>query len=327
MSNSKNLVKIWELYQQKVLTESAPGKKSAKMTTKKGPGPVDLNSPKVKDVQNKDTTGAENAEGYSKDIVDKRNKEHSNNNVLNINNLSFSENFDKNMEKTSKAQINNNMKSIFDKLFEDVMSGEDAEDLKALGVNTEAPEGEDTGMEDMGGESEEMTHEEIIEMLEKALAALKKHAETTAGEHDMEDMGDETDEAEMSYEDSEETDEEDAEEDCDDEEDSEEEDDDDGMKKEATGAIYSVDNPVDGNGKLVPDSAGLSLTKHSNIIQGGKTNKLKSKGQGKAQFNVNNPVDGDGKEVPDSAGLAMTKMNAIEPKSKIKGKNQEFFGV
>jgi len=323
MSTSKNLVDIWELYNSQVLNEKAPAKQATKMTTKKGPGPVDLNSPKAKDIQNKDTSGPAAADGYGDVAVDVRNPKHKKDNAYNITNLSFGENFDQNMEKTSKDKINNNMKSIFNKLYEEVMGNEDAADLAALGVDSEGQ-----GHEGAEGEDADLTHAEIIEMLEKALAALKKHAEgESEGESEMSGETEGEAEGEAASEDNEEdADEEDNEESDDaDEEDSEEEDDDMKVKKESSGAIYSVDNPVDGDGKLVSDESGKKLTKHNMIKVGDKTAKLANKG--KAQYNVNNPVDGDGKEVPDSAGLAMTKHNAIEPKSKIKGRNQEFFGV
>jgi len=318
MSTSKNLVDIWELYNSKVLNEKAPAKQAAKMTTKKGPGPVDLNSPKAKDIQNKDTTGPAEADGFGNEPVDVRNPKHKKINAYNISNLSFGENFDQNIEKTSKDKINNNMKSIFDKLFEEVMGNEDAADLQALGVDTEGQ-----GHEDMeGGEGEEMTHAEIIESLEKVLAALKKHAEGDEAGAQSE-MGDETsdEDGEMMKSEEDEENSDDA-----DEEDSEEEDDM-KVKKESSGIQYKIKNGMDFDGKEVPESDGLGLTKHNNIELKGKTKTLSSKGKGPGEGKIKAAMDFDGKEVPESDGMGMTKHNNIEVKSKIKGKNQEFFGV
>jgi len=326
MSTSKNLVDIWELYNSKVLNEKAPAKQAAKMTTKKGPGPVDLNSPKAKDIQNKDTTGPAEADGFGNEPVDVRNPKHKKINAYNISNLSFGENFDQNIEKTSKDKINNNMKSIFDKLFEEVMGNEDAADLQALGVDTEGQ-----GHEDMeGGEGEEMTHAEIIESLEKVLAALKKHAEgdEAGAQSEMGDEGSTESEGEASDEDEENSDDADEEdnEEADDEEDSEEEDDM-KVKKESSGIQYKIKNGMDFDGKEVPESDGLGLTKHNNIELKAKTKTLSSKGKGPGEGKIKAAMDFDGKEVPESDGMGMTKHNNIEVKSKIKGKNQEFFGV
>ena len=77
--------------------------------------------------------------------------------------------------------------------------------------------------------------------------------------------------------------------------------------------------------KEVPDSAGASLQKHSSIKVGDKTSKLAK--SGKADGKVGSVVDGQGKDLADSAGLGLTKHSANKPHSKIKGGNQEFFGV
>lgn len=310
MSNSKTLVEIWETYSKQVLNEKAPGKKADKMAKKPGPGAVNLNDKKATEMQNKDTTGPAAAEGVNHDIIDAK-KKGQKENAYNINNLSFSENFDKSIEKTSKDEINNYMKSVFDKLFEEVMSGDDAADMQALGIDA----GGDAGAEGAGGDVTVTLTSDQVEALKAILAQIEgeggdTEAEGAEGDMGGEDMGGEED-AEEKHEKEEDAEEkeEDAEEKHEKEEDAEEKDD---AMKEATEM------------KEVPDSAGKSLQNKNNKV-GDKTAKLAK--SGKADGKVTATVDGDGKDVPDSAGLGLTKHGANKPHSKIKGGNQEFFGV
>lgn len=293
MSNAKNLVEIWDLYSKTVLNEKAPAQKAAKFGKKEGPGAVDRNDiKKAQQIANKDTSGPGAADGLNTDIIDVKNPKHKDDPRLA--GLTFGENFDKNIEKTSNAKINNYMKSIFDKLFEEVMDGNDQQDLAALGV------GDDAGMEgpadDKGGEEMTVTlTADQVECLRAILAQVDgSHVGEDEGSDDMgaDDMG-----GEASEEDAEEVDAK--------EEDAEEEDKDEPMKEAVTGI---VDNPVDGSGKTLPDSAGAGLMKHGSI----KVNaKLKPKG-GQGKGDVKNAVDGSGKTLPDSAGAAMMKMGSIK---------------
>ena len=107
MTRVNTLTEIWDTYNSGVLNEAAPAAKAAKMTTKPGPGPKNLDS-KVKK--------------YS------------------------DEQYDKKVGKKVKESINNYMKSTFDKLFENVMSDEEHGELEALGV-TETETDEASGDE------------------------------------------------------------------------------------------------------------------------------------------------------------------------------------
>ena len=287
MSTSKNLVDIWDIYSKTVLNEKAPAQKAAKFGKKVGPGAVDRNDiKKSQQMANKDTSGPGAADGVNTDIVDVKNPKHKNNPILA--GLTFGENFDKNIEKTSNAKINNYMKSIFDKLFEEVMDGNDAADLDALGVGADAE-----GMEDAGDEATDSGHTvtltaDQVECLKAILAQIEgSDTEAEAGGDESFEIGD-TEGADTT------------------EEDAEEEDDrDDKMKmKEATEM------------KEVPDSAGASLQKPGSI----KVNvKLKPKG-GHGDGKVTSDVDGKGKDLPDSAGAGMMKHNNMVVKSTKTGK-------
>ena len=299
MSTSKNLVDIWDIYSKTVLNEKAPAQKAAKFGKKEGPGAVDRNDiKKSQQIANKDTSGPGAADGINTNIIDIKNPKHKNNPILA--GLSFGENFDKNIEKTSNAKINNYMKSIFDKLFEEVMDGNDAADLDALGVGADT---EAEGMEEMDTEGHTVTlTADQVECLKAILAQIEgSDTETEAGGDEGFEIGD-TEEDGEGYSDHNA------------EEDAEEEDDDDGHMKEATEM------------KEVPDSAGASLMKPGSMKVGDKTSKLAK--SGKANGTVNSVVDGKGKDLADSAGQGLTKHGADKPNSKInKGKNQEFFGV
>jgi hypothetical protein len=300
MSNAKNLVEIWDLYSKTVLNEKAPAQKAAKFGKKEGPGAVDRNDiKKAQQIANKDTSGPGAADGVNIDILDIKNPKHKNDPRLA--GMTFGENFDKNIEKTSNAKINNYMKSIFDKLFEEVMDGNDQQDLAALGVGNDA--GKEGPADDIGGE--EMTVTLTADQVKCLRAILAQIDGDDMGSEDeglddmgADDMGGEETDLEAPEEDAEEK---------------HEDEDDEYNMKEATEM------------KEVPDSAGASLQKHSSIKVGDKTSKLAK--SGKADGKVKSDVDGKGKDLADSAGQGLTKHSSNQPHSKIKGKNQEFFGV
>ena len=291
MSNAKNLVEIWDLYSKTVLNEKAPAQKAAKFGKKAGPGAVDRGDiKKTQQIANKDTSGPGAADGVNADILDVKNPKHKDDPRLA--GMTFGENFDKNIEKTSNAKINNYMKSIFDKLFEEVMDGNDQQDLAALGV------GDDAGMEgpadDMGGE--EMTVTLTADQVEclRAILAQIDGGDDLGEDEGLDDMGADDD---MGGEETDlEAPEEDAEE--------KHEGDDDEVHGEATEM------------KEVPDSAGASLQKPGSI----KVNaKLKPKG-GKGDGKVTSEVDGKGKDLADSAGAGMMSKGNIAVKSTKTGK-------
>lgn len=302
MSRSKNLLEIWDLYSKQVVVE----KKTAPKMAKPGPGGKNLNDTKAREVAQKDKTGphaAGNFDGpaYKKNIDDVRTmNEKDKKDRPYVANLNVSmENFDTNMEKNTKTIINNNMKSTFDKLFEEVMGSDDAQDLEALGVGTEVSD----ELGDEGGAEVTITlSPEQVECLRAILAQVEGGAE-----------GEDLDaEAETSMPDD----------DMGAQEDAEEAEEGDG-KKEAMGEASAA---VDA-GSNVPDSAGMHLTKVSSGSNkvGDKTAKLA--GKGSADSKVTGKVDA-GSNVPDSAGLHLTKVSSGSNvvKSKLKA-GAEAFGI
>lgn len=303
MSRSKNLLEIWDLYSKQVIVEKVAGKKAEKMTTKPGPGPVQLNNPKAGQIGQKDSTGPHNADNFNgpafnknisdlKTMTDKDKKD-----KPYVANLNVSvENFDKNMEKNTKSIINNNMKSTFDKLFEEVMNSESDMDLQALGVDTEAGEGE-------GEAAAEVTvtlSPEHVDALRAILAQIdgggEMEGEVELGDETTpdDDMGNEEDAEETKDEGDKEAGE---------------------MNKEATEM------------EEVPDSAGQQLIGKGKMKVGDTTAKHDAGAGNAGTTTVSDEVDGKGKNVPDSHGHSLQKISNNKPKSKIKGGNQLAFGI
>ena len=137
MSKSNNLLEIWDTYKNSVILE----KKSAKINVKSGPGAKELNDEANKKFQHKNS-GPKNADGV-KDILDASKK--SNKESKEIAKFSLSdEKIDEGIEKTTSITINNYMKSIFDKLFEEVMNDQELQDAEALGVDVADDSAADT---------------------------------------------------------------------------------------------------------------------------------------------------------------------------------------
>ena len=147
MNKVRDLVDLSKVYEA-VHTQKLSDPK-AKFGTKPGkpaqPLPIEKNKEPLKDKASKQPflhkdSGPENADGFKKEIVDpKVNKGKEN--------VYEPEKFSNNVEKRVKESINNfmNNKSIFDKLYEEVMGGtEDAEALDAqeLGIGPSETEGE-----------------------------------------------------------------------------------------------------------------------------------------------------------------------------------------
>ncbi len=214
MSRANTLTEIWNTYNKNVLSESVPGTKAEKFGTKPGKGPVTPNNKSNKKFQNEDSSGPANADGYKEPIDPKTAKE---DNAYEPNKYS-SEDFnkkDKKLRKKVKESINNYMKSTFDKLFESVMSDEEAQELEALGVETDdatETEGGDVtitldrdmakqlcdllqaamGEEDDDAEAEDMEHEDYEEMEEHEDAEHaddEEDEEVAAEAVDAEDLG------------------------------------------------------------------------------------------------------------------------------------------
>lgn len=313
MSRSKNLLEIWDLYSKQIIAEKVAGKKAEKMTTKPGPGSVQLNNPKAGEIGQKDSTGPHNADNFDgpafkknisdlKTMSDKDKKE-----KPYVANLNVSvENFDKNMEKNTKTIINNNMKSTFDKLFEEVMNSENDMDLQALGVDTEAGE----------GEAKEVTvtlSPEHVDALRAILAQIDGDGESEKELGDETTPDDNMGNEEDAEEDYEEMEEEDAEENAETERKGDKKAGE--MNKEATEM------------EEVPDSAGQQLVGKGKMKVGDTTAKHDAGAGHAGTTTVSDEVDGKGKNVPDSHGHSLQKISNNKPKSKIKGGNQLAFGI
>ena len=149
MSRSNTLTEIWNTYNKSVLSENVPGVKAAKMGTKAGKPPVDLNNVKH-GFANDNSTGPGNVEVLQEPIDPKTATKED---ELYNSSIYSSEKYtkkDKKLEKKVKESINNNMKSTFDKLFENVMgeemhSDQETQELDALGIDTEVSETDDEG--------------------------------------------------------------------------------------------------------------------------------------------------------------------------------------
>lgn len=309
MSQARNLLEIWDTYSKHVLVEKAASKKADKLSTKPGPAPLNLNDKKVQGFAHKNT-GPAQAQGFNKNIIDIKtmNDKQKKDNAFEIKKFTLAgENFDTNMEKSSKAVINNNMKSIFDKLFEEVMDkGEEAADLDALGVGADDA-GLDMGDDSMGDDS--MGGDEVTvtltadqaDCLRAILAQIDGMGDENLGDEGLDDadlgddLGDDLGGA----------DEEDAEEKHD-----KEDSDDEPVKKESTireanmkskGAGGGhVKSTVDGKGKALPDKVSAMTGKNNKV--GGKAN---PKGSKNGHGSVASTVDGKGQALPDSAGAKL----------------------
>lgn len=143
MSRKNNLTDIWNVYSNSIIKESTKeaspcmrgGIKS--FGTKPGKGPVSVDSKAATDIQNKKTSDITEVDGYQEPIDPKTmSKKKKKDNLYTPGKFS-SEKFDEKVEKTYKDSININMKSVFDKLFEDVMGDQDMEELDALGIDTD----------------------------------------------------------------------------------------------------------------------------------------------------------------------------------------------
>lgn len=202
MSKHKNLTEIWDVYKDSLIKESKGARKKAAETgcmsgglknfgTKPGPGPVDTDSKQAQDIQNKVTSDIAEIDGFEPAIDPKRmKKKDKEGNLYNPDNFS-AEQFDEKLAKRYTVDINNNMKSTFDKLFEEVM-GDDAE-LDALGIEVDevedTAEGEDAG--DITITIDRDMAKNLCDLLQAAMGDEDADAE------DYEEMGDDEEEDDM----------------------------------------------------------------------------------------------------------------------------------
>lgn len=154
MSRKNNLTEIWNVYQDSIIKEATatrPIKGGTKeMGTKPGKGAVDMNSKDAQDIQHTGNSGTTepiyDIDGLKEPIDPKTMKKKDKKDNLYAPEKYSAEQFDEKLEKRYRADINNSMKSIFDKLFEEVMGDEAAEEMDALGIETDvegADEAED----------------------------------------------------------------------------------------------------------------------------------------------------------------------------------------
>lgn len=194
------------------------------------------------------------------------------------------EKFSDNTRKLAKENINNHMKSIFDKLYEDVI-GDDKLDL---GIQA-GPEGEAADAKDLdlsGGSEDTVTiklDKDLAQKLHDALMEVLGGAEDKVEDKGEEDLGgEEAPEAEETAEEAEEK-----------HEDKED-------KKEVAGEATHLEH--------LPDSKGKSLEKKGGVpTVGTKTGHVKSS---KASGQVSTEVDAKGTPVADSKGLSLTSKSA-----------------
>jgi len=286
MSRSNTLTEIWNTYNNSILSENTPGVKAAKMGTKAGKPPAKPNDVKH-GFANDNSSGPENAdkgEIYGNVIDPKHNGVEDE--LYNSEIYSSQEYNKKNkkLEKKVKESINNNMKSTFDKLFENVMgeemhSDQETQELDALGIDTEVADTES---------------DEVTITLDRDMAkSLCDMLQAAMGEEDDDDDvdGEEDYSAEMEengFESFEEA-----------EEDGEDEDEDeDDTHKEA------VDAEEMGHALVNQKDSGLTNPGQN------KVGKLKAK-SGKGSNSTKKYVDAEPKPLADAKGKLQSKANKV----------------
>jgi len=230
-------------------------------------------------------SGPEAVLGVNKKIVDPK--------TAKKNNYFEPEKFSDNTRKLAKENINNHMKSIFDKLYEDVIGS----DKLDIGLQA-GPEGEATDAKDLdlsGGSEDTVTvklDRDLAQKLHDALMDVLGGEE----EHGDEDLGDEA----APLEDKEEA-EEKKEDKKDEAEEAEEKKED---KKEVAGEGTDL--------KEVSPKAGQSLVGHGTTHAGKvpTVGKIRASG-GKASGDVAGVVDGKGKTLSPAGGHGLTKPGSI----------------
>lgn len=191
MSRANTLVEIWHTYRDNMLTEKKqtkqPGKAASKFSSKSGPGAIDRHEKSATKMQNADSTGPANADGF-KEPLDTKNA--SKENAYTLDRFTNAKKFDEDIKKSTQAMINNNMKkSKFDQLFEEV-TGDESQDLDALGIDASG-EGSD---ENAGAAQDEsitvtLTHDQV-ECLKSILSQVEGGAEGDEGDQIEDEMSD-----------------------------------------------------------------------------------------------------------------------------------------
>jgi len=220
MSNHNNLTEIWDVYQnslqkEQVVSEAAVGTQgpieargsktsnktgsrpikggTKQMGTKPGPGAVYMNSKDAKKKQHEKGEGITEPvyelEGLEEPLDPKHMKKKDlEGNAYGVG-INSSQQFDEKIRKSYMEGINNNMKSVFDKLFEEVMGTgeEDASEMDALGI--EVDETEDTGSDEVTITLDKDMAKQLCDLLQAAMGD-EDADEAEDGEygHEMEEM-------------------------------------------------------------------------------------------------------------------------------------------
>jgi len=269
MNLTRQMKGIEDIYVNQVITEKSDSKfakGSFEVVSKKE------SSTKKQSFVDQKKTGPENASGAN--VKAKSDPKHDKNKETFQGSEKLSaQNFKENVEKSESDNINNFMsKSIFDKLFEDVMGAVPSDEQDALTLGAAPGSEEHAGDEQEGGE-EEVSFSLPRELAQKLHDALGEVL--SSEDHGEEDLGGEGD---LGGEDK-------AEE----------------AKPEQNEEIAAVAGEATEMTEL-KTSAGESLQKKDNKV-GDTTNSLVAKGEGDGK--VKGEVDGKGKDLPTSAGAKL----------------------
>jgi len=284
MNGTRTLVTMGDFYEKQIIEEKKsvfPPKGTFKVADDKKPveAKADKNAFVAKN------SGPENADGFNKDIIDPNSSKKEN--------FFEPKKFSQNLEKTEVQTINTFMsKSIFDKLFEDVMSGQpedtEASDAAALGLPS-VDAGEDNG----GGEDVTLTLPRDV--AQKLCDMLHEVLETGSEEKAEHEGSDEVGGDEVAGEEANE------EEDAAGEDNEEKDEENENVAKEATEL------------KELPNSAGESLQKKDNKV-GDVTKGLVSHGAGDGK--VTDKVGNDGEKGHALVGSGIKGGAPTSPKGK-----------
>jgi hypothetical protein len=184
--SKQSLYKLGQIYGNMLNNISVVEEKT--LPKKSGPGAKELND---KDAAKLQSGGPSEKGGFKPAEIDanKMSKKDAKDNAYNVKNLTAEEIPDEdeeNLGKMNREAINNFMsKSIFEKLYENVMAGgvTDTDELDALGIETSGEEADDM----MGGEEETVTitlDKQLAQKLHDALMGV------IGGEEDMGEMED-----------------------------------------------------------------------------------------------------------------------------------------
>jgi len=281
MNNTRTLVEMGDFYEKSMIEEKKsvfPPKGTFKLATDKKP--VEATADKKAFIAK--NSGPENADNFKKDLVKPDDAKD--------NNFYEPKKFSQNLEKTEVRTINTSMnKSIFDKLYEDVMGGQpdaEANDAAALGLPT-GDESNDAGETISGEEVTLSLPRDVAQKLCDMLHEVLETAGEEKAEHEHEDeVSDETASDEANEEKDDEKDE---------EEDNQE------VAKEATDM------------KELPASAGESLQKKDNKV-GDVTKSLTSSSAGDGK--VTDKVGNDGEKGHALVGAGIKGGAPTSPKGK-----------